>query len=366
MDNNSFSSIDFNRIGFNCFFEALTCNYEYLNLIYLALEYNYYFFIYNQNTFIDYHYQKDPAEYLLDNDKLLFKNTDKPYSTYKNDFADYIYNLFEKTKTSTYLKFIEDLNLFSNLNEGYFNKNIPLNVYVDLFYLKKDYVKYNKNFEKSCRHLNHVITLFDYNSINKSFKVVDKNSKIKDEIDSYLVNEGFINNSFKENNNAFIIDVKEEFSNEKLLYLLINNFELALQEEIIINNNIYHINSKGVKNFIQDFDIILEIMHEKTKEYTSQYLSFPLINYRNSIKSYYYLIEKLNNIYNLEFLRRLINLIKEQKNLWEIFDLKLDKIYITNKDILKEKASLKNTLYLIEENDKYIINEMFTILKSLK
>ena len=331
----NYNNILLKRIGYDCVYRSMSCSLSYANLLYNALLYCFNYFIYNRKTFTNNKLDKDPGEYLLENNRLLFIDINLPESEYKKDMREALKNLISLVSETGYEDFINkythsvDTNGMldvKNITEYYLCKSECISVLVDIFYLD-DYSNYYKVFNAHKRHQKHYVNLFG---------ISDNQCSI---IDADLLIRGFVSleNLLKAHNSVaspdyFTLNLNE-FRKNDIDLVLKSNLLKSLEDHTVINGKDYMINGAALKQFAIDLPEIIEELYIVYGMYTPQFLTHPWRDVRTMIIGHSNVIKHMYENNNMPFLKDIAYKLEEYYNAWLIFNTKIDKIYLQNEDV---------------------------------
>jgi len=355
MNNERYEKISLNRIGYTCVEEAVSCVFDYRDELYRSLNYSIHQFIYNRKTFTNYNFTEDPESYLFKNNMLLFEDISKPSLEYKIDFKAHIDSLTKDYLDDVIIPIkVDDIMI---LKGKYLDNNICVCLLVDIYYLTEDYIKYNNTFQRRSRHLTHYINLFDINYGAGTCKIIDISLSVKGDVSFERLCLAFS----KVNEATFYVKKLARVEND-LQTLLLKNLKNSCKGSAYINGNHYHVNTNALINLHADIDDIIDEVYSFAGKFSSQYISLPLISVRNMSRSTYYLYEHLAKYEGC--LRPLAVLFKRYSELWDVFDGKLDKIFLKEENILNKKADFKSILLNLVSLSQQIDDEIGSLISS--
>lgn len=341
----------------------------------MALEYISFDFIYNRSTFTKFNTDKTPEEYLIPENKLLFNDllftSKNPLSEYRNDYAKYMDVLLQNSTVYSFLGWEEiESNSFYSLTrphyaEKYLNKNIPLIIGLDAYYLRDEYKKNNGRI--AGRHNNHAVNLLDINTKDMVCTIIDTYFNMKGNISFEALNRAMeaVSDSSGKYYAGFIKPIDDLKDKGFIWDLLKQNLENSLGDFSIINGKKYCKNVTAVKSLIRDFSDIVAELEYRYGIYTPQHISYPLIDFRWQRKSIGILFERINELLNITALDSIVPLLKKSGELWNTFDLLLDKMFSKNMNIKRHKDRLLTILKMILETENKIISSfdyLYTLL----
>lgn len=336
---------------------SISCSLEYEDMIYYALKYVFFDFIYNKDSFLEYEFKKPPHKYLMLDNKLYFK--EKPFLKYRNDFNKNLLRLGEQNNFGRLIKEIETNNFIEysknlSIMKEILNKDKSLASGAQISLLKnKEYDKYRKRVDRIQWHY---INIFDIDNSNKECLIIDKQFSVKSKIKLKHLQEA---SKIESKHFAYYIDFElETCKKSAIIELIVNNMRCVYDKFINIDETHYYKNVNAVKEFINDFEYILITLNDITDGYVSQYISYPLIKHKTQRKSIFILYKTLYYKYDIIGLKELVLLLEKSAQLWVIFDALLDKIYLKKIDILAKQDKLKDILNEILVIEEKIIEEM--------
>lgn len=348
----AFNNLSIDRIGYSCFEEAVSCALNYMDSLYLALNYNFHYFIFNKSTFTNYKLEQEPEKYLFENNMLLFKS--KPHLQYRDDFG----LILETMSSDFFNKNLVEVNTsdLSVVKSKYLDRNRCVCLLVDPFYLKEDYIKHCKRFRRDGRHLTHFINLFDIDFHKGTCKIADVNYSIKCDVSL----ERLVYAHSKVSPFAFYLR-ELDLSEVEIKKLIKRNLSCLSEEHITIKGTKYLVNSQALKQFTKDFQEIIYTVNSFAGKYSSQYISLPLSFFRNMTKGNFVLYKHMKEKYSFLFLDKLVKLFEKYSDLWNTFDLKLDKIYLKGESILAREKEFIDIIKKLLAISEEIIDEIFIV-----
>jgi len=345
------------KIGPDCFFNAVSCNLEYSNKLWLSLYYTYGIFIYNKGLFTKFIMNKQPKDYLVPENMLYFRT--KPLSLYRQYYDKFIENNISNTFLNKYLKSIE-LNQIEDLKyikDKFLNNNISLILPVNVSMLKSEYQKSASRFPQGDMTY-HFVNLFDIDIKNSDAFIIDAYFQFKGNIPKDLLINSVKDsiNGFK-NSKIYYIELDNELDND-ITRAINYSLDLYKREEIIIDGIIFESSLEATESLYYDIYDILELFNSLFKEYTSQFMSFQLIPIRRQKDSICEIILELKKYNFIMISDDLINLLVTNSKLWNRLDYILDLIFLRNQNIIKEKHRIRQCLNDILDNEILINKEI--------
>lgn len=343
---------DYNFVGANCWYQAVSCGLEYQNCIFHSLEYVNFLFLYNQQTSIDYIFDKVPQEY-ISSDGTEFVDT--PISIYNTDYLQYINELYGKSQATKFIKECDknalDMDLISNID--FDKKSLIIPVYT--LDLKKDYDILNKSHRIIDHGEYHFINIFGIK--NGYVYFFDKYFRAKGVLSLDTLNKANKTATELHPNSKLFIFEKMNISEtkSKIIELLISNLKLYFNtEKIIVNKNIYNTNIKALEYFIHDIPYILNELDNKYKNYSPLFFSYPYYSHVQQRKSMWILFEYLDEILNITILKQIKANLKESFDLTLGLNLFADKVLLQKSNLSGKTSSIKNILMRTMIIDKEI------------
>lgn len=348
-------SVDFQRIGADCFYDAISCMLNGEDKLIYALSYVDYCFYYNRNNMTRFSLNKDPESYLSENNRLFFN--ENPYLKYSEDFLYEVRRKFERSILYEYMGEREGTpsNVLREIKKNKLEKGIIVSILVDTFYLKEEYIKNGGKYDKG--HNGHYITLFDINFNTNTCYIIDKHYNVKGSVSLQSIIMA-MQNDFVKKNHYIYFDVLPRLSTNEIQLLFKKNLLYNLEKQQRIHDDIYYKNVYALEMFINDFEDIIDELYAKYKKYTPQHLSFSLIKFRAQRGSQKLIFEKLGEYLKYPEINELIDLTQKSYLLWQSYDLVLDKIFLKEQSILNEKGRLKKILNEILFVDQKVIENM--------
>lgn len=360
------------RIGLNCVSMNYSGLLELNDMMYLALYYTLYEFIYNVDGFTSFINALPPEENISKENPLILVG--KTGSVFLRDYYAYIDQSIENSAAFSINSF--DINMdLKEVKKQFLDKDIPVIFPCDIYYFYDDYKRLNANmlyFHSGT----HKSMLVDIDFENEKCLLVDKFYRYVGEVklEDFMkalhsdYNDKDMNNSFqyiKINPKDNIKDLELEILKKHFQTML----EMKENDFVMLNGRKYYRNISGIRSFIDTYDEMAESMMKQKKEYAPLFVTHLLRPIFLQKISYSVLIGYFAKRFNNDILQRISDEANTLSKLWTKVDMLCDKCYLSKNSLVSYKQKyIKVFKEIIKEEEKFfeLISDNVMGLEDLK
>ncbi len=344
------------RIGDNCFCDAISASLEFMDCIYWALDYVDYKFLYNHERFTAFDNDSNLDSIISESDPYYFKI--RPESQYNMDLAKYNDSLLDKELRGM-LKYVErNADEFVNeLKSLYNSQGYPIMLSVNTRACKAFYKESGAIVPRTdCKHILNVLIsspdgkkclIFD-RGFNCLGKWIDSELLLKGATDNFLDRQGtFAYVAFKER-------MPPHLDNMRIKNKFVEHIDRALSQEFLINNHCYLNNTLALNHLKNDLRNIVENLIDMYKEFAIPLLGEAIVlQVDGSVGIYELYYEMMKHIDSAE-MPRMVKELYKYTAAWQKFEARLKYMVYGKKSVEAYIESLENIVETLIQADKCI------------
>ena len=353
------------RIGDDCFCDAISVALEFKNCLYWAFDYVDYKFFYDFDLFTSFDNADNLSEIISPNDPYYFRI--RPGSVYNNDIAYYDEALLHRNLRNMISYYEADADSFVDVlklicSKGKFPIMLAVNTKAFGDFYKEVGAVYPRT---DCRH---IIDVLGSTSDGKKCFIFDRGfdcmgrwiptEKLKAGATDDFVNDGtnrFAYFIFGENEPQVMeaSDIRKKF---------IEHMQRARRKEVVINNHRYINNSPALQIFREDLTDVLEYLNNKYGKYAIPLLGEAIVLQADGSRGATRMYTEMSYYDDFEEIRENSRLLTAYTLEWQKFEKRLKYIVYGKHKYQENTAYLEKTLDELIRLDERIMKNINAIM----
>ena len=353
------------RIGDDCFCDAISVALEFKNCLYWAFDYVDYKFFYDFDLFTSFDNADNLSEIISPNDPYYFRI--RPGSVYNNDIAYYDEALLHRNLRNMISYYEADADSFVDVlklirSKGKFPIMLAVNTKAFGDFYKEVGAVYPRT---DCRH---IIDVLGSTSDGKKCFIFDRGfdcmgrwiptEKLKAGATDDFVNDGtnrFAYFIFGENEPQVMeaSDIRKKF---------IEHMQRTRRKEVVINNHRYINNSPALQIFREDLTDVLEYLNNKYGKYAIPLLGEAIVLQADGSRGATRMYTEMSYYDDFEEIRENSRLLTAYTLEWQKFEKRLKYIVYGKHKYQENTAYLEKTLDELIRLDERIIKNINAIM----
>lgn len=354
------------RIGDDCFCDAISVALEFRNRLYWAFDYVDYKFFYNFDFFTDFDNASNPSEIISSDDPYYFRT--RPGSIYNKDIEDYDeYMLRKNMRRMIDCQELDAKAFTSTMMQLYSEERFPIMLAVNTKAFGDFYKDVGAIYPRTdCRHIIDVLGCTQ--DAEKCF-IFDRGfdcmghwiptAKLKLGAIDEFVNDG--SNTFTYY--AFRDGEPEALSVSGIRGKLIEHMRRALREKVVINDHCYMNNSQALIRFRKDLSDIIDLLNDKYGKYAIPLLGEAIVLQADGSRGATRMYTEISCYDRLEEITENTKLLVEYTLAWQKFEKRLKYIVYGKRKYKDNIVHLQNAVDELIRIDERIISNIHSILE---
>lgn len=335
-------------IGSNCYYSSIACALEHLNHLEVMLGLTAFDLMFKDvESFVSLDITGGIESYLSPTDPLIFEK--KPNALFPNTIFAIreAWDEFDKNYDIIGLK-IPVPNNFTKFCLEYVRDNIPIILTVNVSTLADEYKHIGALIPRGRASI-HMINLFNFN--HDYCYVVDTQFRVAGWIKTESIKNAFY--SIEEPTISVFL-LSNSLKTEK--ELLTMHIDRSISPQLV--NGFYYDGSTGLKNFIENFETIVNLLYERFGRYAFPVLSHVLYAHRLERRGCGFLYAKLPTLLEIPDWRIITALAKKSGELWYALDLNIDKSFLKGESATVFENKVKKLLSEIYITDANVLDSL--------
>lgn len=354
------------RIGDDCFCDAISVALEFKGCLYWAFDYVDYKFFYDFDLFTSFDNADNLSEIISPNDPYYFRI--RPGSVYNNDIAYYDEAMLRKNFRNMINYYEADADSFEHvLKLIYAKSKFPIMLAVNTKAFGDFYKEVGAVYPRTdCRH---IIDVLGSTSDGKKCFIFDRGFDCMGRwIPTEKLKAGAIDDFVNGGSNKFAYFVFKEkepkvLETSDIRKKFIEHMRRAIRKEVMVNGHRYMNNSPALRSFRGDLDTILEYLSDRYGKYAIPLLGEAIVLQADGSRGATRMYTEMSHHDDFEEIRENSRLLTAYTLEWQKFEKRL-KYIVYGKHKYKENITyLEKTLDELIRLDEKVIGNIDDILK---